>query len=571
MKNTLPSAAATFAFFALITCTANLFAQPGARIFPPEEYSETPSDPYIHVPREGQATSPAFHFTSSQFSIHQVNVNDAGLNILGDAANEPSIAIDPNNPLRMAIGWRQFDTIASNFRQAGYGYTLDGGENWTFPGVIQPGIFRSDPVLDFDLDGNFFYNSLTVTDNYYCDVFKTAGTELDEGIPAFGGDKQWMAVDRTGGAGSGNVYAFWKPGISSCPEGWFTRSLDNGASFEECIEEPGYGTRGTLAVSPEGELYACGGVGGGFMVSKSSNAGVAGEELVWDFSVPVDLGGDLALYAGPNPTGMLGQAWIQVDHSGGEHHGDIYLLASVVNFSNGDPADVMFAKSTDGGLTWSEPVRINTDESEENWQWFGTMSVAPNGRIDVVWLDTRDDPGGYDSKLFYSFSLDGGSTWSENEALSEAFDPHLGFPQQQKIGDYYHSISDNEGAHLAWAATFNGEEDIFYSFIKPALPSAVGDKKVASVAALRTAPNPFRERTRIEYSIENTTRVRLEIVDLHGRVVLVLEDGEKSAGSHSASWDGSDASGEKVPGGVYACKWAVDEMGAYSCRIVFLR
>ncbi len=47
---------------------------------------------------------------------HQVNVNAQGLNILGDAANEPSIAVDPTAPNRIAIGWRQFDTIASNFR-----------------------------------------------------------------------------------------------------------------------------------------------------------------------------------------------------------------------------------------------------------------------------------------------------------------------------------------------------------------------------------------------------------------------------------------------------------------------
>ncbi len=61
----------------------------------------------------------------------------------------------------MAIGWRQFNTVTSNFRQAGYGYTTNGGQTWTFPGVIEPGVFRSDPVLDSDVDGNFYYNSLT--------------------------------------------------------------------------------------------------------------------------------------------------------------------------------------------------------------------------------------------------------------------------------------------------------------------------------------------------------------------------------------------------------------------------
>src|SRR5688572_32918436 len=79
----------------------------------------------------------------------QVNVNSLGQNIVGDAANEPSIAVDPTNPNRMAIGWRQFDTTASNFRKAGVAYTTDGGQTWT-ASVLVPNQFRSDPVLRAD-------------------------------------------------------------------------------------------------------------------------------------------------------------------------------------------------------------------------------------------------------------------------------------------------------------------------------------------------------------------------------------------------------------------------------------
>ncbi len=103
----------------------------------------------------------------------QVNVDANGQNIVGDAANEPSIAVDRNNPNSMAIGWRQFNTITNNFRQAGFGYTTNGGQTWTFPGVIEPGVFRSDPVLESDIYGNFYYNSLTNNPTYFCDVFNS--------------------------------------------------------------------------------------------------------------------------------------------------------------------------------------------------------------------------------------------------------------------------------------------------------------------------------------------------------------------------------------------------------------
>lgn len=126
-------------------------------------HMEVPNDPYVHVSRRGRTTTPAVPRVRDSYVSVQVNVDSAGDNIVGDAANEPSIAVDPTNPSRMAIGWRQFDTITNDFRQAGWGYTADGGQTWTFPGVIEPGVFRSDPVLDANAQGDFFYNSLTAS------------------------------------------------------------------------------------------------------------------------------------------------------------------------------------------------------------------------------------------------------------------------------------------------------------------------------------------------------------------------------------------------------------------------
>ena len=67
------------------------------------------------------------------FTSFQANVDQNGNNILGDAANEPSIAVDPTNGNKMIIGWRQFNTVSSNFRQGGWGYTTDGGVTGRFP------------------------------------------------------------------------------------------------------------------------------------------------------------------------------------------------------------------------------------------------------------------------------------------------------------------------------------------------------------------------------------------------------------------------------------------------------
>lgn len=455
-----------------------------------EVHAESIEDPYIHVERSTYLTSPAYRYNSQFINTYQVNVNEAGENMVGDAANEPSLAINPVDPDIMLIGWRQFSTIQSNFRQAGYAYTYNGGESWTFPEPIEAGIFRSDPVLDVDIDGNFYYNSLTLDDgDFVCDVFKADESfDWDEGTFAYGGDKQWMTIDKTGGSTTGNVYEIWNMVFSSCTPHDFTRSLNDGNSYHACTPLP-YPVRwGTVAVGPEGQLYVCGDYGGDVIVAKSDNAGSSFLNMSWDYSTFVEMGGVKNSSGSPNPGGLLGQVWVVVDHSSSETRGNVYLLTTIENNETGDPSDIVFVKSTDEGYTWSSPVIINDDNEYYNYQWFPAISVAPNGRIDVSWYDTRDDFGVYQSKLYFSSSSDGGETWSPNVALSESFNPLIGYPNQNKIGDYTHMHSDETGAHLAWSATFNGEQDVYYSNIL--VEQLTSSKEVSQQQDVKVVPNP---------------------------------------------------------------------------------
>ena len=84
----------------------------------PRHYEERPDDPPAAFdPRQDPlARSPGARPTKGAFTSVQVNVDALGQNIVGDAANEPSIAVDPTAPNRIAIGWRQFDTVTSSFR-----------------------------------------------------------------------------------------------------------------------------------------------------------------------------------------------------------------------------------------------------------------------------------------------------------------------------------------------------------------------------------------------------------------------------------------------------------------------
>lgn len=506
---------------------------------------EMPGGEYAPVDTESMERTPAYTRSSPGFFMTQVNVDEDGMNIVGDASNEPSIAFDPTNHDRMAIGWRHFETISNNFRQAGIGYTTDGGQTWTFPGVLDPGIFRSDPVLDSDGEGNFYYNSLTVQGDFWCDVFTSedGGATWNDEVFAYGGDKQWFSVDKSGSPGSGHIYHYWSS-YSICDPYYFTRSTDGNQSYEECISVEGGPYWGTTAVNAAGDLYICGAQGGNFVVTMSSNAKNSGQTVAWDFASTVELDGQIIGFGGyscPNPQGLLGQTIIAIDSSGGPTHDNVYLLCSVEPYSNSDPLDVMFSRSIDGGETWSDPVRVNDDISFSNYQWFGTMSVAPDGRIDVIWLDTRDDPGGVNSSLYYSYSIDAGETWSQNTRLSDSFDPHVGWPQQDKMGDYFDMFSDESGAHLAWANTLNGEQDVYYGHIS-LQPIGIGNFQDGSIKVdlhSKSFPNPFKGNTTISYRLPDQQFVSLKIFNMTGKEITTLVSEEQSSGLQQVKFDAS--------------------------------
>lgn len=70
----------------------------------------------------------------------------------------------------------------------------------------------------------------------------------------------------------------------------------------------------------------------------------------------------------------------------------------------------------------------------------------------------------------------------------------------------------------------------------------------------QNVPNPFRSRTAIRYQVAVTTQVSLKVYDTSGRVVGVLVDEKKAAGTHSVRWDGRDSAGEQLPSGIYFCR-----------------
>ena len=146
---------------------------------------------------------------------------------------------------------------------------------------------------------------------------------------------------------------------------------------------------------------------------------------------------------------------------------------------NGD-LDVFFARSSDRGATWSEPLRVNDDEvGNRRSQKWPRMKVAPNGRIDVAWYDYRNDAEevpeddvefflGEVNDVYLASSDDGGRSFSDNVRVSrQPIDRSLGTYNAQYFVEVPPGLgSGNDAAFLAWSDTRladqeTGAQDIF--------------------------------------------------------------------------------------------------------------
>ncbi|MDT7878270.1 MAG: sialidase family protein [Candidatus Caldarchaeales archaeon] len=132
-----------------------------------------------------------------------------------------------------------------------------------------------------------------------------------------------------------------------------------------------------------------------------------------------------------------------------------------------DEGDIFFVRSLDGGDTWSQPRRLNDDETSR-LQFFPAITVDPGGVIHVMWGDMRDDPVETRYHIYYTRSSDKGETWGfvieeigqrfGSTRVSDAYsNPNFGFPGGRFIGDYFAIAASADDVYMVWADCRLGE------------------------------------------------------------------------------------------------------------------
>ncbi len=112
--------------------------------------------------------------------------------------------------------------------------------------------------------------------------------------------------------------------------------------------------------------------------------------------------------------------------------------------SNGDPGNIFYIRSTDGGATFSAPFMLNTDGAPDKAQWEPNLSVGSDDSLLAVWYDERErsslgcqpsSPSTPCYRMWARKSTDGGVTWQPDMPFSDVVSP-LPLPDPNIIPNY---------------------------------------------------------------------------------------------------------------------------------------
>lgn len=116
--------------------------------------------------------------------------------------------------------------------------------------------------------------------------------------------------------------------------------------------------------------------------------------------------------------------------------------------------DIFYMRSYDDGTSWTDPVpvsRVTPDRATA----FPNIKVDPLGRIHIVWEEAMLPQGVPGVGLFYSYSEDGGQTWSDpaifSQAEGEYTQPSLAVLEDNSVHRFWNGRASTRGRYHQWS------------------------------------------------------------------------------------------------------------------------
>ena len=228
---------------------------------------------------------------------------------------------------------------------------------------------------------------------------------------------------------------------------------------------------------------------------------------------------------------------MDVDMTTGPRSGWIYIITTERNLSPaGSDPDVILRKSTNSGVSWEPPVRVNQDAiNNGKTQFYPCIRVDEGGGVNIIYYDDRNTA--IDStEVFLSRSTDGGVTFTDYVISDHRFAPKsiagagAGF-----MGDKIGLTSGNNKLNAVWMSDITG---IFQAWSCIIDLNSIGIKKInseipVSVQLKQNYPNPFNPETNIEFSLDKSDFINLSIYDVNGRLISNLVNQKTEPGNYS--------------------------------------
>jgi subtilisin-like proprotein convertase family protein len=159
---------------------------------------------------------------------------------------------------------------------------------------------------------------------------------------------------------------------------------------------------------------------------------------------------------------------VDVDNSGGACDGTVYATYGDYTSGGATETDIWVTRSTNGGTTWSAPVKVNDDGLAGRTQFHPFLQVdQSNGNVVVAWHDARNDPNNRKVEIFTARSTNCGvsfeanvkasqaSTEFNNSAISYTDENTTDNPNSNpnQYGEYMGLDVKNNKAYVAWVDT----------------------------------------------------------------------------------------------------------------------
>jgi hypothetical protein len=496
-------------------------------------------------------------------------------NIMVSSTNSPeevSICINPKNLNRIVAG--------ANIRS--FYYSSNSGYNWASGLLSSSYTVWGDDCIICDTLGNFYYWHLTDwgtnLDKIVCQKSTDGGMTWSNGTYTISNqpkmqDKEWACVDWTHGPRGNWIYVTWtqfddygttNPADSS--NILFSRSTDGGLTWSQWIRINKMGgdcwdgdntVEGAVpAVGPNGEVYVA--WAGplvrntqlGIFFDKSTDGGntwLANDIYICNQRGGWDLGGGSSTGYGIKGIQRANGLPVTVcDISNGPYRGNIYV--NYVDSVAPNDRDVMLVKSSNGGLNWSSPIRVNNDAPGKE-QFFTWMTVdQTTGYLYFVFYDRRNYTyPDYSTDVYMARSTDGGSTFTNFVVSATPFIPNYNV----FFGDYIGITAAHGVVRPFWMRLSSGNLSVWTAIVD--FPVAVENENNSvpvSYTLSQNFPNPFNPSTTIKFTVpefgSTPNHMKLIVYDALGKEVASLVNERLEAGTYQIEWNASNQ-----PSGVY--------------------